>query len=424
MLTCLHLTAGPLGTVMTLDLVRFHSSKIRQNKMKLYFSTMRKSTLFISLLALACTKQVNNEVPEVSADNQSDSQSVKEVYSDSLHGHGFDFDNNGKRNAPLFENTFVKAEGMLQLELMRPEALQTAIDRTIPYLKRKSSKMYAIGNLKVTGEEFLQAIALVNRGQWDKIQPYQIAGEDSRGNVHMTAYFTPEVEVRDEMDTLYKYPFYRYPGTIDPMPTREEIDVYGSLTGKDLEICYAKDFFDVYTMHVQGSGMVRFDDGRTMKLGYAGQNGQKYRSIGRILVEAGELSPDNLSLENIKGWLLDHPDTAMTVLAQNPSYIFFEPQDAGIYGAAGIELVPDVSIAADKRFLPFGSVVMAEVPMLNDQGRLIGHEYKIQIVHDRGGAIKGAGHIDRYMGIGPEAHKKAQAMHHYGRVWLLLPKVE
>ena len=84
--------------------------------------------------------------------------------------------------------------------------------------------------------------------------------------------------------------------------------------------------------------------------------------------------------------------------------------------------MPQVSIAVDPAFIPLGSVVLAEIPRLNEQGQFLGHQLTLLVAQDTGGAIRGPGHVDLYMGAGLEAQRKASAMHHYGRLWLLKEK--
>ncbi len=41
---------------------------------------------------------------------------------------------------------------------------------------------------------------------------------------------------------------------------------------------------------MQGSARVELPDGREVRLAYDGRNGQPYTSIGRLLIEAGEIA--------------------------------------------------------------------------------------------------------------------------------------
>ena len=90
-------------------------------------------------------------------------------------------------------------------------------------------------------------------------------------------------------------------------------------------------------------------------------------------------------------------------------------------GAAGVPLIDFVSIASDFRYLPKGAILLGEVPVLDSEGNFVRHEYRILMVHDTGGAIKGAGHVDLYAGVGTAAGEYAGRMKHFGRLWMILP---
>jgi membrane-bound lytic murein transglycosylase A len=127
-------------------------------------------------------------------------------------------------------------------------------------------------------------------------------------------------------------------------------------------------------------------------------------------------------LDGIKKYLRQNPDQMEEVLFANPSYTFFRPTRSAVKGAAGVPLVEGVSIAADPDYFPLGSVVLASVPVYNKKGKIIDHEFKILLPQDTGAAINGPGHVDIYTGVGTRAKRAASAYHHYGNMWILLPK--
>ena len=113
-------------------------------------------------------------------------------------------------------------------------------------------------------------------------------------------------------------------------------------------MAFAKDAFEVYTMQVQGSGIVEYPDGEQSMFRYAGNNGYKYKSIGRHLVESGEIDASELSLSRLKEWMVEHPDSVNSLLAINPSYVFFEEgNNLDVVGAEGTRLQAMISVAAD-----------------------------------------------------------------------------
>ncbi|AJQ97556.1 murein transglycosylase A [Gynuella sunshinyii] len=288
---------------------------------------------------------------------------------------------------------------------------------------------YVLGNLEVTRQQ-LQLSAerlsqwLQNPQQAPGLNLYQLQGDDKRGNVQFTGYYVPVMKVRHTADDIYKYPLYRKPTEAEfkrPLPDRQAIDFEGALDGLGLEIAYSASLIDNFFLQVQGSGVVEFEDGSRRLLSWGGGNGHAYKSLGKILIKNGEIAKERISSRTIKDWLLANPGRQRQVLSQNPSYPFFsEGQDSPV-GAANVALTAGHSIAVDPAVIPLGSVLLGLIPILDSHGDLIRHEYRFLLAQDKGAAINGAGHIDMYFGIGEEAYQQANALKHYGKVWLLLP---
>ena len=253
---------------------------------------------------------------------------------------------------------------------------------------------------------------------------YRLSGDDSIGNVLFTGYFTPVMKVRSHKDSIYKYPFYRNPGRKKgyQLPDRREIDFLNALSGRGLEIAWSDNLFDNFTLQVQGSGIVEFEDHTKKILAYGGKNGHPYSSIGKYLIELGEIAKEDISLSAIREWLHLHPERIREVLSINKSYVFFKLKDPTPIGAASVPLTADYSVAVDTDIIPLGSTLLAEVPVLDKRGILVKHDYRLLFAQDRGGAIKGTGRIDLYSGIGKRGIEKANSLNHYGRVWLLKPR--
>ena len=75
-------------------------------------------------------------------------------------------------------------------------------------------------------------------------------------------------------------------------------------------LVYVEDPVEAFFLQIQGSGRVRLADGGIMRVGYADQNGHPYRSIGRILVERGELPLERASMQGIREWGRRNPREA------------------------------------------------------------------------------------------------------------------
>ena len=160
-----------------------------------------------------------------------------------------------------------------------------------------------------------------------------------------------------------------------------------------------------------------------MRVAYAGQNGFKYASVGRLLVEDGEIPKEKMSAQAIKDWAKRNPSRTQRLLERNPSYVFFRFDDThDVKGSAGVPLVALASVASDKSIVPSGSVLLVEMPLIDDQGNWTGkHEMRLMVALDVGGAVKGH-HFDIYQGIENANNKAAQTaglLKHFGRVWVL-----
>ncbi|WP_428772274.1 murein transglycosylase A [Vibrio sp.] len=253
------------------------------------------------------------------------------------------------------------------------------------------------------------------------IQAAQLGGGDQQGNVMFTGYFSPVMELRHQPDDTFKYPVYRKPDCDQDCPTRAEIYA-GALQGLGLELGYAANRIDPFIMEVQGSGFVHYEDDDTLEYyAYAGKNNKAYVSIGRVLIDRGEVAREKMSLKAIKDWVLANDDDSVReLLEQNPSYVFFAPRAAApVTGTAGIPLLPMASVAGDRSILPMGTPILAEVPLLNTDGSWSGaHQLRLLLVLDTGGAVK-QNHLDLYHGIGPRAGTEAGHYKHFGRVWKL-----
>jgi membrane-bound lytic murein transglycosylase A len=174
-------------------------------------------------------------------------------------------------------------------------------------------------------------------------------------------------------------------------------------------------------LQIQGSGRVQLADGSMLRVGYADQNGYPYRSIGRYLIEQGELRASEASMQGIQAWARAHPARVVALLDQNPSYVFFRElpnQDGGPLGALGVPLSNERSIAVDPRFIPLGAPVFLSTTRPNSDVPL----QRLMFAQDTGGAIRGPVRADFFWGFGATAGREAGRMRQQGDLWVLLPK--
>jgi membrane-bound lytic murein transglycosylase A len=176
---------------------------------------------------------------------------------------------------------------------------------------------------------------------------------------------------------------------------------------------------DAFFLEIQGSGIVRLPDGRTMRVGYDSGNGHPYIPVGRLLLERGIIPREQMTMAAIREWMIAHPSEGAALRRENPSYVFFrEVNGAGPVGAEHVVLTPERSLAVDRAFLALGLPIW-----LAARERFgAGEHRRLVVAQDTGGAIKGPVRGDLFWGNGTKAAAAAGAMNARGRYWLLLPK--
>jgi membrane-bound lytic murein transglycosylase A len=239
-------------------------------------------------------------------------------------------------------------------------------------------------------------------------------------------YATPNDLITVELDTLFpELKFKRVRGRLVgnklvPYYNRAEIEMEASPV-KGHEFIYIDDIIDVFFLQIQGSGLVQLENGEQVHVGYANQNGHTYNSIGRLLIERGELTLAQASMQGIKNWARNNLDQLRELLNNNPSYVFFRELPAGLpgpLGALGVPILGERSVAVDPKFVPLGAPVFLSTTEPNSSKPL----KRLMMAQDTGGAIKGGVRADFFWGAGADAGAKAGAMKQSGKIWVLLPK--
>lgn len=276
--------------------------------------------------------------------------------------------------------------------------------------------------------------------------PYRGVNANGTDTGLITGYYQPLLKGSRTKTSVYRYPLYSKPDdliTVElgslypelankrvrgrltnnklvPYYNRGEIDTEQSpLHGK--ELIWVDDIIDLFFLQIQGSGIVQLENGEQVAVGYADQNGQAYQSIGRLLIERGEISADKASMQGIKNWARNNLDKLRDLLNSNPSYVFFRELPAGLsgpIGALGVPIAAGRSVAVDPQYVPLGAPVFIATTYPNDSKSL----QRLMLAQDTGGAIKGGVRADFFWGAGNEAGKLAGAMKQQGRMWVLLPK--
>ena len=263
----------------------------------------------------------------------------------------------------------------------------------------------------------------------------------------VTGYYEPLLRGSRRRSDKYSVPLYRVPDDlivvdlasvypelstmrlrgklegrrIVPYPTRGEITGSNTLAGH--ELLWVDDSIDAFFLHIQGSGRVQFDDGSIVRVGYGDQNGHPYRSLGRWLVDQGQLTIDQASMQGIKAWAQRNPARLKEALNHNSSFVFFRELPlgnpaAGPVGALGVALTPGYSLAADARFIPLGAPVVLATTDPNSGSPIV----RPMLAQDTGGAIRGPLRFDFFWGFGAAAGERAGRQKHEGSAWVLVPK--
>lgn len=208
-------------------------------------------------------------------------------------------------------------------------------------------------------------------------------------------------------------------GRVVPYHRRGDIE-RGALGADTPILAWTDDAVDAFLLHVQGSGRVVMTDGSVLRIGYAANNGHGYVSIGRHLIERGELRRGRAGWQAIRDWISRNPEQADALLAENPRYIFFRTIDGeGPIGAQGVALTPRRSLAVDPRYIPLGAPLWLDTVWPGGGARPL---RRLMVAQDTGSAIKGPIRGDFFWGYGADALAEAGRMKSRGRYYLLLPR--
>jgi len=216
---------------------------------------------------------------------------------------------------------------------------------------------------------------------------------------------------------------YKLKGTIInneivPFPSRKEIERHG-LFKEDI-LAYIDDPALAYFLHVQGSGKIILSDGGVMYIGYSDNNGKQYTSIGKILLENGEILQKDISMQSIHTWMNENPEKANQIRHLNERYIFFEERkNKNVHGSSRAILEPMHSIAVDNKYISFHVPIWTEIDSFK-KGHL---PYRgLFLAQDTGAAIKGPLRFDLFLGHGKDKEEIAGSLNSKGKAWFLIPK--
>jgi len=261
----------------------------------------------------------------------------------------------------------------------------------------------------------------------NNFQAYEIRNSSGSETGMITGYYEPVMNGALTRTNAYSVPLYAYPNAWkkskpNPGPTRVELMSSGMLKGS--EIAWVQDPVAAAFMQIQGSGKIRLDDGRVLRLGFAGTNDQPFKSFAQWLLDRKEIIRSEATMQGISQWAKRNPDRVNEMLNANPRFVFFKElpgnveADLGPTGALGVPLTSERSIAIDLQAMPLGApVFLSTTKPLSSQAL-----QKLVMAQDTGKAIVGGVRADYYWGSGESAGEMAGRMKQNGKMWLLLPR--
>ena len=271
---------------------------------------------------------------------------------------------------------------------------------------------------------------------------YESVGYNNEGIVLFTGYYAPIFNASRERTAEFQYPLYSRPddlvtdpasgeprgrrtadGSVVPYHTRRQIEESNMFAGN--EIVWLRDYLSAYIIQVNGSAKLRMPDGSYMYIGYAGKTDRPYTGLGRMMVDEGHISPNNLSLPAIRAHFRSHPEQVIELIRRNESFVFFAEYDESIWpaGSLGVQVTEEATLATDKRIYPRGGVVLVDtnaVTLSRGQRRF----FQFMLDQDTGGAIQAPGRADIFMGIGETAEILAGGQYAEGRLYYFFLKPE
>nr|WP_255608878.1 MltA domain-containing protein [Methylosinus sp. Sm6] len=272
-----------------------------------------------------------------------------------------------------------------------------------------------------------------------------------RANGFVTAYYEPVIAARAAPDDGFRTPVPARPsdlvtlndspiagengealtsarrrsdGRLEPYPDRRALED-GPEAGALRPIAFLRDRVELFLLQVQGSGRLRFPDGRELPFTYDGRNGRPYTSIGRLLIERGIVRAEDMSLDALKATIramgAGAGEPGALLMQENRSFVFFRADESpqrriGPIGGAGVPLAPLRSIAVDRSIWAYGLPfwIAAALP----EGKF----ERLMIAQDTGSAIVGPARADLFFGSGDEAGARAGRVRHSADFVVLLPK--
>lgn len=333
---------------------------------------------------------------------------------------------------PGDKQNFIKAIDYSLSYLQTPEAKTAYQNYIIPEITqvRVEKSLKRFRELVVNSPNAQELQAAVNK----EFVFYKSIGSDNQGTILFTGYYKPIYLASRKPTAEYRYPIYRLPDDFQtwskPHPTRLELEGADALQAgkgklKGLELFWLKSRMDAFIAQVQGSAVLKFSDGTTTTINYAGNTERDYVSLGKELIKDGKLEQKGITLEKVINYLEKNTQSQNIYLPRNPRFIFFkDTKNVPTNGSLNVPITPERSIATDKSLMPPGAlaIIRASFPFIN-QGKIEQRLVSRYVLdQDTGGAIKTPGRVDYYIGVGKQAGDRAGSIVNKGELYYLLLK--
>ncbi|MDB9436012.1 MltA domain-containing protein [Dolichospermum lemmermannii CS-548] len=332
-------------------------------------------------------------------------------------------------------------------EIANKKALLQSIDYSLQYLQTEQA-ITAYQKSEITRERVYNSLQrfrqlLISTKSPQALQAaiekefvfYQSVGRDNKGTVLFTAYYEPLYLASRQPTKEFRYPAYRSPADLEswakPHPSRSQLEGVDGLQGskgklKGLELFWFKDRLEPYMIQIQGSAKLKLTDGTQTTIGYASNTAYNYRSLGRSLVDDGKFPLEGLNMPIILDYFRKHPQDLNIYIPRDQSFVFFqETYGKPAQGSISVPLTPERSIATDKSLMPPGALALirAPFPYINKSNKIENRLVSRYVLdQDTGGAIKGAGRVDYFLGTGEAAGERAGVTVSNGQLFYLLLK--
>ncbi|HDQ03320.1 MAG TPA: hypothetical protein ENN23_01905 [Deltaproteobacteria bacterium] len=342
--------------------------------------------------------------------------------------------------------------------------LDTAIERSLNYYENAgSAKAYLINGRLVDAAKLKETLIAFNEvirqpsalgdlkrriaADFDVYGASLPGYSQHQGNALITGYYEPLLEGSFTSTHRYRYPLYSVPPDLEVRPSsqgaseigrvengefvpyyrRADIDIHGVLRGQGLELIWVDDPMELFSLHIQGSGKIRLEDGTLLTVTYAHNNGWPFRSVTSHMLDSGRISGSEASYANFKRVMRQKSDRELfEILSHNDRYIFFRFTDGEPIGSLGEPVTPGRSIATDPDYFPEGALafIRTRKPVFGEEGKIMRRTpfSRFVLSQDKGAAIKGPGRVDLFCGFGEEARATAGTLKERGYLYLLIKK--